>query len=300
MSYSLPLAPGTSAAVDTAVLTQLRTLTAHDKLTLAREMNRMADILALAGIMQRMPHASVQEHGYLRALQRLLPAYQEHARVHLQGVPLMTTPVDTLAIALRVGASLDAARLSYIVIGSVAAIVHGEYRTTRDLDVLIAADHRSATRLTRALETDFQVDHADVVAACDAIATAHADSAARASFSAYDHQNGYLLDVYLASGRVFDTTQLQRGQRLTLPDGTLCVASAEDTVLAKLSWYALAPTLQQQWRDVQAIIRVQGDALDTTYLHRWAAMLDLIPLLTGALRGEEPPRHADIAQPRLL
>lgn len=45
----------------------------------------------------------------------------------------------------------------------------------------------------------------------------------------------------------------------------------------------------QQWRDVQALLRVQGPTLDVAYMRRWANDLALGDLLEWALRGERPP-----------
>jgi hypothetical protein len=49
----------------------------------------------------------------------------------------------------------------------------------------------------------------------------------------------------------------------------------------------------QQWRDVQAVLRVQAGALDLQDLRYWAARLDLSALLDAALRGERPPRPGE-------
>lgn len=68
----------------------------------------------------------------------------------------------------------------------------------------------------------------------------------------------------------------------------LWVASAEDTVLAKLERYKLTPS-DRQWRDVQAMLRVQDGTLDMTYLRQWAVDLDLVDLLERALKGQPPP-----------
>lgn len=46
------------------------------------------------------------------------------------------------------------------------------------------------------------------------------------------------------------------------------VASAEDTILTKLSWAKLGAS-EQQLRDVRGIIDVQADKLDGTYIERW-------------------------------
>jgi hypothetical protein len=44
--------------------------------------------------------------------------------------------------------------------------------------------------------------------------------------------------------------------------------------LNKLLWYELGDRVSdQQWRDAQAILRVQADALDHAYLRHWAAEL---------------------------
>lgn len=81
-------------------------------------------------------------------------------------------------------------------------------------------------------------------------------------------------------------------QRLPLLPGAerpVKLASPEDVVLNKLVWYERDNRVSdQQWRDVQAIIRVQATALDLAYLRRWAAELRINDLLDAALRGERP------------
>ena len=65
----------------------------------------------------------------------------------------------------------------------------------------------------------------------------------------------------------------------------------------KLVWYELGNRVSdQQWRDVQGIVRVQAGALDLRYLRHWAADLKLSKLLEAALRGEPPPNTPDLPQ----
>jgi hypothetical protein len=59
-----PLAADTAARIEAEVLAALRALSAEQKLALARDMNRMVDRLALAGILRRRPAAGLQEQGY--------------------------------------------------------------------------------------------------------------------------------------------------------------------------------------------------------------------------------------------
>jgi len=61
--------------------------------------------------------------------------------------------------------------------------------------------------------------------------------------------------------------------------GALYVDTAEHTLLRKLEWYRRGGELsERQWRDVQAIVRIQGDRLDRARLRHWAAQLGVADL----------------------
>jgi hypothetical protein len=298
-----PLANDTPAHIEAKVITTLRSLSAVHKLELARDMNRMADRLALAGIQRRKPAASAHELGYALALQRIPPEQRLYGAALLKGLPLMPTPVEPLVLALRIGALLDAQAIPYLIVGSVAAVVHGEYRMTRDIDVVLNLAPRDVRGLVDGLRESFTFLPSDITDALARLPEARADWQQRASFCAYDKATGFQIDIYLSSARPFEVAQLQRAEVIDIPGdpgGSLRVASAEDTVLAKLEWYKLAPS-DRQWRDVQAILRVQDDALDQAYLRQWAAELAITDLLEYALKGQQPPRPGDdLRQQRLF
>ncbi len=62
----------------------------------------------------------------------------------------------------------------------------------------------------------------------------------------------------------------------------VAVASADDTVLAKLEW-AAAGESERQLDDAAAVLRVSGDRLDWDYLRRWTAALGLDAMLERAI-----------------
>jgi hypothetical protein len=290
-----PLATDTPLHIEAEIIGTLRALPAWRKLELARDMNQMADRLALAGIQLRHPRATPLENTYRLAVQRLAPERREHGMALLALERPHVSAVDPLALALRLGELLDRQSISYVIVGSVAAIVHGEYRMTRDLDVVLNLAPRDARALVEALREDFTFLPSDITDALAHIPAARSDWQQRASFCAYDKASGFQIDVYLSSGRPFEQIQFQRAVTVPIPgtpEGALRVASAEDTVLAKLEWYKLAPS-DRQWRDVQAIIRVQDDALDRAYLERWADDLGVADLLDWALKGQQPPQPGD-------
>ena len=70
----------------------------------------------------------------------------------------------------------------------------------------------------------------------------------------------------------------------TDPERTAYVATAEDTILAKLEWYRMGGGVsERQWRDVLGVMKVQADRLDLAYLRQWADQLNVSDLLERAL-----------------
>jgi hypothetical protein len=68
------------------------------------------------------------------------------------------------------------------------------------------------------------------------------------------------------------------------------LATAEDTILSKLSWYrAGGEASTRQWDDVLGILRARGSRLDFDYLHEWARYLRVEDLMQRAV-AEAPDR----------
>ena len=64
----------------------------------------------------------------------------------------------------------------------------------------------------------------------------------------------------------------------------LHVHPPEDILLQKLRWYRRGGEISdRQWRDIAAIVRVQGDRLDRGYLRANAGVIDVADLLERAL-----------------
>ena len=181
---------------------------------------------------------------------------------------------DPIAIALHVGARLDLVGLDWVIGGSIASSVHGEPRATQDVDIVVGLRAREVNSLVEALDRDYYVD-ADAVR--DAVTAA-------SSFNAVHYMTALKVDFFVAGDDPFEAERLAHRQRIEMPDGFLYVDTAEHTLLRKLEWYRRGgEASERQWRDVQAIVRIQGDRLDRDRLRLWAGRLGVTDLLQRVL-----------------
>lgn len=185
---------------------------------------------------------------------------------------------EPIAVTLRVIEVLDALDAPYVIGGSLASSVHGVARTTMDADLVADLKSEQVERLVQELRNEFYVD-------ADAIREA---IRFKRSFSLIHLESAFKVDVFIPQQRRFDRTQLDRKVKhvvATDPERTAYIASAEDTILAKLEWYHVGHEVsERQWRDISGILQVQGKRLDLAYLRQIAASLDLSELLQKALR----------------
>ncbi len=180
-------------------------------------------------------------------------------------------------VLLLVVAALERLGVSYAIGGSFASSAHGIPRSTNDIDIVAELNPKHALPLAKVLQPEF---YADEVAIARAIRE-------RRSFNVIHVDSSFKVDVFVAKGEAFDRAQLA-GRRLVAIaenlDHQVYVASPEDTILAKLVWYKKGREVSdQQWRDIQGVLRVQAGKLDLDYIKKWAAELGVSELLDRAL-----------------
>jgi len=187
----------------------------------------------------------------------------------------MPGPLEVLLDFTRI---LDELGIQYVVVGSFASSARGFQRATRDVDILARIGLDQVESLYERLRDRYYVDRLSIRSAVTS----------RSHFNAIHLDSMFKVDVFVPS----DSDRLSQQQlsrhlpEKLSPDSNaiVYVATAEDTLLAKLAWYRKGNKVSdRQWADVLGIIRLQGNRLNQVYLEDWAAKLGLTELLVRAL-----------------
>lgn len=160
---------------------------------------------------------------------------------------------------------LDAAGIPYMVVGSIAGSFHGEPRTTVDVDIVIDPTAEALRAFVDSLPP--MTYYVDENAAMEAFSR-------RTSFNLIEHASGGKVDLLIRRDRPFSRVEFERRISAQLFGRSTPIATAEDTIIAKLEW-AVAGESERQLRDVARILSVSGESLDRAYLHHWIAQLGL-------------------------
>lgn len=181
------------------------------------------------------------------------------------------------ALLLQLARILESVDLRYAIGGSIASSLHGEYRATNDIDMVIEVGPTSIRPLLDVLGSEFHVDRA----------AAEAAAGSGGTFTAIHLEAFIKVDFFVATEEKIHRLQLERRQPVELdPSGPpVYFVSAEDTILVKLLWYVRSDrVLERQLRDVAGILKTQRRDLDMDYLSNAASVLGLRDLLAQALR----------------
>jgi hypothetical protein len=184
---------------------------------------------------------------------------------------------ESVSVLMLVVNIFERLNIPYLIGGSIASALYGVARSTLDADILADIRQEQIGEIIMALGDVFYADDEMIR---DAISH-------QSSFNLIHLETLFKVDVFLRKDRPFDQAQLERRAAQILatnPEQKAFIATAEDTVLAKLEWYRMGGEVSdRQWRDILGVLKVQAGRLDLEYLHHWAAVLTVADLLQRAL-----------------
>jgi len=190
---------------------------------------------------------------------------------------------EPVAVTIQVTQVLEELEIPYLIGGSLASSVHGLIRTTQDADLLVDIRQDHLPLFKKLIEPIFYFDEQ----AASAAIVQHG------SFNLLHRSSFFRVDIFVARDRAFDKAQILRAKREVLSVDPLVeakIATAEDSLLAKLEWYKLGnESSERQWQDILGVLKVQSDRLNNDYLEKWATELEVADLLVRAKKEISSP-----------
>jgi hypothetical protein len=268
-----PQATDTTIDADIYLFSRLRNLSLEQRIKMFAAHERGVKKLCLAGIKSRHRSASKEEIRCIFA--RAMLAEKFSPNFQFIGVDESMWIQDSISLAGELHQLFESINIAYYVIRGVASSIHGEPRSTRNLDLVISVQPDQIDLLVTTLEAAGYYCPAGAVEDLKRgyermLNITHTETIANA-------------DLYITDGSPFAVSQMARR---ILPDldgiPQFWVASPEDTILQKL-WWRQSSQSEKQWRDVLGILKLQAQSLDYTYLIEWAESLNLVDVLSLAL-----------------
>jgi len=167
--------------------------------------------------------------------------------------------------------------IDYVVVGSIASSLHGEYRASADVDIVARIFKKQIESIVGNLQEEFYIDDSSIAKAIER----------GRSFNVIHSEAIFKIDVFIAASELAEQ-QLARRELHEVGNHKIWIASAEDTILAKLDWYRRGNEVWElQWRDVKGILGTQRSRLDFDYLRLWGARAHVLDLLERAIADVE-------------
>lgn len=174
---------------------------------------------------------------------------------------------DTSLIALYVR-PLNALGFPYLVTGGVAAIVYGEPRFTRDIDLVIALRPEDAVAIAATWTAD-----AFYVPPLETLVT-ESRRAQHGHFNISHHDTGLRADCYVAGDDALHAWAFERPHLEQVGADTIRLAPIEYVILRKLSYFQMGES-DRHLADVAMMVKTRGDLIDRSALTSWISRMGL-------------------------
>jgi hypothetical protein len=265
-------AADTNIDADIYLFARLRQLALKQRIEMAIAHNRGVRKLCLAGIKSRHRGAPLEEIRlqFARAVlsEKFPPGFPPHSCDETMWIQ------DSITLAAELHEILESVNIPYYVSGGVASSIHGEPRSTRDLDLIIEIQPDQIDLLVATLEAHGYY--------CPAGAVEDLQRGRERMLNITHTETIANADLYVTETSPFAALQMAR-RRLLDVEGmpAFWLISPEDLLLQKLVW-GRGSQSEKQWRDVLGILKLQAANLDYGYLTEWAENLGLVDFINQA------------------
>lgn len=192
------------------------------------------------------------------------------------GAWLVTRPPDLIELFIR---PLEKVGVEYMITGGVAAVIYGDPRFTRDVDLVLELDTAGSSELLAAFDPEEFYLHLPPVE----VLSEEASRPEGGHFNIIHHSSALRADVYTAGDVALHRWALDRIVRLRVGAGDISVAPIEYVIIRKLEYYRDSGS-DRHLRDIAMMLRFSGDAVHEDSLKEWCGRLGLTSVLERAER----------------
>ncbi len=178
-------------------------------------------------------------------------------------------PNELLDLLYDVARRLERLGIDYMVSGSMALVLFGRPRMTRDVDIVVNLLESHIGPLSAAL-VDFEHDPEELREAVRG----------RRMFNIIHFEKVLKFDFIVRKNEPYRLEEFARRRRMQLGSNAVWVVSAEDLLLSKLVWGSPSSS-EVQLRDASDLI-ASTPTLDWPYVDRWARELGVTAFLERA------------------
>ncbi len=269
-----PQAKDTSVEADVYFFNKLRQLSLKQRIELYATHDRGVKKLCLTGIKWRHRNAQLEKIRLLFAravlAEKFSPDFEPTSSDETMWIQ------DSITLAGTLHLLLESINIPYYISGGVASSIHGEARSTRDLDLVIQIQVSQIDLLVQTLEVAGYYCPAGAVEDMKqerekTLNITHMETIANADLIVMDNSSPFA--IYQMSRRILLDVE-------GIPQ--FWIASPEDLILQKLLW-GRGSRSEKQWRDVLGILKLQSGNLNYIYLTEWAERLNIFDALKQAL-----------------
>lgn len=155
--------------------------------------------------------------------------------------------------------------IAYLIGGSLSSSVHGTFRATNDVDILVAIEKSSLLAFVQSLKEKFIVNEPVLLE----------NMRSSKAYNIFHEETALKIDLFPAHTE-FHRSEISRAISIQLPqmESSLNFASPEDCILSKILWNISAKS-ERQLADVIGVININKGRLDLEYLKLWSGRLGI-------------------------
>ena len=151
------------------------------------------------------------------------------------------------AFVAHIAGALDSVGVPYVIVGSYASSSVGRARATQDVDLVVRLRRVQVAELARHFPEDRY--YFDQEMACEAVRRG-------SMFNVIDLESSWKADFIIAANRL-SHEEIDRAWALEVGGRSVRVATAEDTIIAKMDWSKRTGS-ERQLEDVAGILETPG------------------------------------------